>query len=164
MGVGKTTVGKRLATKLSRTFKDLDHVIEELESTTIADIFDSKGEEAFRNIETKALSSLQDVGGLVLSLGGGTPCFNDNMNLLLNSGVVVYLKMSPAMLCSRLKSAKTERPLIRDKEDAALLEFITQLLEEREEYYSQAHITFPAENLNAENMESLVKKIQERTA
>lgn len=141
MGCGKTTQGKKLAKELGYYFIDLDDYIEKQREMTITELFQEVGEEAFRKIETEALQECID-GNLkaLIATGGGTPCFNDNMKLMLNSGKVVYLKMDPKALYNRLFNAKGDRPLINGKENEEMFLYIENLLKVREEFYNKAQI------------------------
>ncbi len=141
MGCGKTTQGKKLAKELGYYFIDLDDYIANKYDNTITDLFKEVGEEEFRNIETTALKEcIDDNLKALIATGGGTPCFNNNMELIKNSGKVVYLKMSAEELYNRLFNAKQDRPLIKDKENEEMLLYIENLLKTREVFYNQAHI------------------------
>lgn len=144
MGSGKSTIGRKLANKLDIGFIDLDKYIEEKESSTIAEIFEMKGEAEFRKIEQQALIEVSKLENKVISLGGGTPCFFDNMEIINNSGVSVYLKMPIGMLVSRLINAKVQRPLIKGMNREELFSFIEEQLYEREKFYSLSSVVFDA--------------------
>jgi shikimate kinase len=114
MGSGKSTLAKKMAKKLNRSFYDLDHEIEKVVGLTVSQMFDQNGENYFRGLESKVLKEILENNELiVLSVGGGTPCFYDNMQLINNSGVSVYLKYNAGILTSRLMNAKVKRPLIK---------------------------------------------------
>ncbi|WP_111308215.1 shikimate kinase [Confluentibacter sediminis] len=142
MASGKSTIGRVLAEKLNHHFIDLDDYIEKKEQISIGNIFKSKGEIYFRKLEKKYLKAiLENENHVVLSLGGGTPCYGDNMNLILNdaNSISIYLKTSIAALVSRLKNEKSKRPLIAHIEtDDLLAEFIGKHLFERSQYYNLA--------------------------
>ncbi|MDB4534765.1 shikimate kinase [Vicingaceae bacterium] len=139
MGSGKTTLGKELAKKLDKPFFDLDLEIEKAESLSVNQIFERHGEAYFRDIESKVLQVLiANNSNFVLALGGGTPCFNGNMDLVNSAGISIYLKYNAGILTSRLLNAKSERPLIRGLNKLQLKEFVTSKLEEREFFYDQA--------------------------
>ncbi|MFV0566279.1 MAG: shikimate kinase [Flavobacteriaceae bacterium] len=145
MGSGKSTIGRALAKKLGYDFLDLDDYIELKENKTIPEIFKSKGEIYFRKAETFYLTELlSSKQNLVLSLGGGTPCYGNNMGVVLNAkhAQSVYLKASIPTLVGRLKQEKQTRPLIAHlKTDEQLTEFIGKHLFERSPFYAQAHKT-----------------------
>jgi shikimate kinase len=141
MGSGKSSVGQIVAQKLGIAFLDLDDVIAEKEGCSVAEIFKSKGEIYFRKKETEHLRKLlEGASDLVLALGGGTPCYSNNMELINSTTAIsVYLKTSISSLFERLKSEKNERPLINHlKSDEDLVEFIGKHLFERQNYYRQA--------------------------
>lgn len=138
MGAGKTSVGKVLARKLGMQFYDLDWYIEERYRKKICDIFAEKGEDGFRNIERNMLHEVAEFEGVVLALGGGTPCFFDNMDYLNLCGTTVFLDASPSTIVQHLKISHTVRPLLRDKQGDELLDFISTQLGQRMPYYSKA--------------------------
>lgn len=135
MGAGKTTVGKRLANKLGYLFVDLDQKIEEDEGLTIAEIFEQKGEQEFRNLEQNTLISVLNQSNVVVACGGGTPCFGENLELMNTHGYTVYLKYPVKTLCQRLEKGKANRPLLKTKTNEELESFIQNLLSEREPFY-----------------------------
>jgi shikimate kinase len=142
MGSGKSTIGKNLATILNYNFLDLDDYISNEENSSIPDLFKNKGEIYFRKKETYYLNKiLYSKDNIVLALGGGTPCYGNNIDLLLNESSVrlLYLKLSLPNLVERLFKEKNSRPLIshlNTLED--LTEFIGKHLFERTQYYNQA--------------------------
>lgn len=141
MTSGKTAVGKLLAKKLFLPFIDLDKYISEKEGMTISDIFKQRGEIYFRKIEHQYLKELLDSQEkFVLSLGGGTPCYAGNMDLIKNdtSSTSIYLEASINTLVERLQRGKNKRPLVSDLSDEKLIEFVAKHLFERRNYYQQA--------------------------
>lgn len=140
MGAGKSTIGRSLASKLEMEHVDLDCYIQEAENMTVGDIFAAHGEEYFRDLETKYLAEVVTKDNLVLSTGGGTPCWGNNMETLKNHGVTIYLKCSPEMLTDRLLHSKNKRPLIEGKSEDELKKYVTEMIEKREEYYNQASV------------------------
>ncbi len=139
MGAGKTTVGKELAKRLGVTFYDLDWYIETRMRKKVKEIFDERGEEGFRQIEHNMLHEVAEFENVVVSCGGGTPCFFDNMDYINQQGTVVYLKCTPQVLFKHLKMGKGVRPLLLGKTDDELLAYITEHLAEREKFYLKAH-------------------------
>lgn len=138
MGSGKSTVGRKLANRLKMNFIDLDARIESVEDRSIADIFSVDGEDYFRKIESEVLRSDISSTGTIISCGGGTPCFHDNMEYMNNTGLTVYLTMDAAALVSRLKGSKKKRPLIAQLDDNELSEYVSRTLEAREKWYNKA--------------------------
>ena len=129
MGAGKTTIGKALSKELGMMFYDLDWYIETRMHRTVAQIFAEKGEEGFRKIEHNMLHEVAEFENVIISCGGGTPCFFDNMDYLNEQGETVYLKARPEVLCSHLKMGKIERPLIKGKSPEELQQFIVEQLD-----------------------------------
>lgn len=156
MGSGKTTLGKRLATRLGYDFIDLDHFFEALHHTTIAEYFIKHGEGGFRLGESALLKTMDYPAKCIISTGGGLPCFFDNMEWMNANGQTVYIKLNAKVLAARLENAKEERPLLREKHGDALIAFIDEKLAEREHYYSQAHLVVSDMNLSAEKLELLL--------
>ncbi|MFK8037986.1 MAG: shikimate kinase [Crocinitomicaceae bacterium] len=148
MGSGKTTIGKGLANQLGCTFVDLDAQIELNEDRSIAEIFRVKGEEYFRKIEQKWLLNFNEKN-VVVSVGGGTPCYHHNMNTILTKGISVYLNLPIGMMAKRVMSSKTIRPLIEPYRNDwnQLLDVMTTLFNKREPIYKQADIIFEASNM-----------------
>jgi shikimate kinase len=138
MGSGKTTVGRQLAMALGRTFYDLDWYIEMRYHRSVAQLFAERGEEGFRELERNMLHEAAEFEDIVLSCGGGTPCFFDNMEYIRSVGESVYLKATPEVLAAHLRMGRVERPLIKGKSPEELLEYIRTSLQEREPYYMKA--------------------------
>lgn len=158
MGSGKSTVGKKLAAKLSYDFIDLDKLIEVEYQQSIPEIFATKGEKEFRAMEHNALKKLLEQSNIVVACGGGTPCYYNNMELMNNNGTTVYLKMSADALVSRLFHAKDKRPLIENKTEAELHTFVNRQLEKREDVYHQAQYIVKGKNLNVDELALFVKE------
>ena len=139
MGAGKTTVGKDLAKQLGVTFYDLDWYIENRMRKRVPEIFAERGEAGFREIERNMLHEVAEFENVVVSCGGGTPCFFDNMDYLNQQGDVVYLRATPEVLFRHLKMGKGIRPLLQGTNDDELLAFIKEQLAKREEFYMKAN-------------------------
>lgn len=162
MGSGKTTLGEAVATATGCSFMDLDDYIERTAGMTIREIFDTKGEPAFREMEREAMLTLADSGIDLVACGGGTPCHGDNMELLNRYGLTVYLKAPHSSLLSRLKEGRAKRPLIARLSDGELSDFITAQLTAREPYYSQACVSFDSSRLESvPQVEESVKEFLE---
>lgn len=138
MGSGKTTVGHALSQDLNLPFYDLDWYIESRMHSTVKEIFDTKGEEGFRRIEHNMLHEVAEFEDVIISCGGGTPCFFDNMDYLNQQGETVFLKCTPDVLYQHLKMGKTVRPLLLNKTPEEVREFINVQLKEREPFYNKA--------------------------
>jgi shikimate kinase len=157
MGSGKTTAGKKLASLLGWSFIDLDKKIEEYEGKTIPEIFSEEGEDYFRVAESNILRSLESGTDTIISTGGGTPCYSDNMDTMLQSGLTIYLKLTPSQLRSRLSESKGDRPLIKDLDADELLSFIEKKLSDREKQYNRSLITIEGIDLDIKQLHLLVK-------
>lgn len=140
MGCGKSTIANRVSKITEIPFVDLDKNIEERTNLSINEIFELRGEIYFRKLEREVLMDLLNTSGeLIIGLGGGTPCYANNHELLKEENIVsIYLKASVDTLFERLSSNKSKRPLIANKTDVELKEFIGQHLFERSFYYNQA--------------------------
>lgn len=156
MGCGKSTLGKKLAKRLGIDFIDTDAVIESSSKKTIPEIFAELGEGGFRKIEQELIQNL-DVEKSVIAVGGGLPCFSNNMEVLNMLGTTIYLNRPAKELKNRLANAKTTRPIIADKSDEELLDFITEQLQEREFYYNQAEIIVDRDNQEIERLIELIR-------
>jgi shikimate kinase len=159
MGSGKTTIGKRLAKKLNLPFIDLDAFIESRYRKTISEIFAEKGEPGFREMEKMVLREVAQFENIVISTGGGTPCFFDNMTVMNESGLTVYLKTSVEKLSRRLNASKEKRPIIKDKNAEELNVFISENLEKREPFYNQAICVYNAEQLDDRDIDATVNRL-----
>jgi shikimate kinase len=157
MGSGKTTFGKKLANKLNYSFMDLDHSIEN-EHGKITDIFSEFGEPKFRNIEKQELFKTQNLRKTIIALGGGTPCSHENMSFIKKHGFSIYLKLSPKSLFSRLKSSKSDRPLIKDLSEDQLLTYIESKLDKREAFYNQCNITYSGLSADSKELIEILQK------
>ncbi len=161
MGSGKTTIGRQLAIALGRQFYDLDWYIEMRYHRTVAQLFAEHGEEGFREMERNMLREAAEFEDTVLSCGGGTPCFFDNMAYINRVGRSVYLKTEPEVLAKHLRMGKVERPLIKGKNDEELLAYIKESLKVREPFYSQAQHIFDVSLLdNFKNTMLSVEKLR----
>ena len=148
MGSGKTYWGKKWALQYSLDFYDLDQLIEAEHHKTIASIFEKDGEDFFRQVETGELKKLAPKEKCIIACGGGTACYNDNMQWMTENGTTVYLQASPQYIYERVLEEKEKRPLIKKVSRAELLFFIEQKLKEREPFYNQAKIILPVPELD----------------
>jgi len=157
MGSGKTTYGKMLAEKYNLDFKDLDVYIEQRQFKSISQIFKDRGEEGFRKIEHNMLKEVSEFEDVVISAGGGTPCFFDNMEIMNAMGDTVYLEASTEVLFEYLRTAKNERPLLKDKSDEEMLEYIRESLAKRVPFYEKAKYRVDARDVDWSLFEKLLK-------
>lgn len=157
MASGKTTVGKELAHALGYQFLDLDQYIETKHGRTIKQIFETKGEEHFRLIENEALKEVCSFNGdFVISSGGGTSCFFNNIDYMNRNGITVYLRLEVATLVARLVESKIDRPLLWGKTREELSDYIIRVLDERKKYYEKAQVIVDADSLNPYDLAKMI--------
>ncbi len=147
MGAGKTTLGKAFAHQMNIPFIDLDWYIEERFHKTVGELFAERGETGFRELERNVLHEVAEFENVVISTGGGAPCFFDNMEFMNRMGKTVFLNVHPDVLFRRLRVAKQQRPILQGKQDDELKAFIVQALEKRAPFYRQAQYVFNADEL-----------------
>jgi len=162
MGAGKTTIGRALAKELGLQFYDLDWYIENRRRKTVPQIFAEVGEEGFRKIEHNMLHEVAEFEDVVISCGGGTPCFFDNIDYMNQQAKVVYLHCEPEVLRGHLLMGKTERPLLKGKSPEELTGFIKEQLKQREPFYAKARYTLDVTLMdNFEKIKITVDKLKE---
>ncbi len=149
MGAGKTTLGKALAKDLNISFIDLDQYIERRYMKSVSQIFALKGEQGFREIESRMLREVGEFDDVIVSCGGSTPLIGDNMEYMLQHGQTVYLKCDNDTLLRRLKVARSQRPLIASKTDEELAAFIESETKRREPGYLRARYICPGDRLES---------------
>lgn len=149
MGAGKTTLGKALAKDLNISFIDLDQYIERRYMKSVSQIFALKGEQGFREIESRMLREVGEFDDVIVSCGGSTPLIGDNMEYMLQHGQTVYLKCDNDTLLRRLKVARSQRPLIASKTDDELAAFIESETKRREPGYLRAEFICPGDRLES---------------
>jgi shikimate kinase len=162
MASGKTVVGRLLAEKMGVKYIDLDQEISRREDKSIPEIFADAGEIYFRRLESKVLQEiLENSESLVLSLGGGTPCYGKNLQLIKEdeNSTLIYLKISLQELLSRLNNEKDQRPVISHlKTPEALEDFVRKHLYERSFYYNQSELVIATEGKNVEEVVNEIQK------
>ena len=162
MGAGKTTVGKALSKELNIPFYDLDWYIESRRHKTVPQLFSEVGEEGFRKIEYNMLHEVAEFEDVVISCGGGTPCFFDNIDYMNQQGDVIYLKADPEVLYKHLLMGKTERPLLKGKTPEELIDHIQVQLKQREPFYNKARYTLDVSLMdNYEKIKITIEKLKE---
>ena len=159
MGSGKTTFGKRLARQLNFEFIDLDKVFEASYKISITKFFLKYGEEMFRKMERELLLKSLDHPDIVVSCGGGTPCYSDNMDLMNKKGLTVYLRLTPAALANRLENSRQERPLLQSLPGNDLLEKIINHLPQRESFYLKAQMVVDGISINTEETAAKILQV-----
>lgn len=147
MACGKTTFGRALARAAGREFIDLDFYIEQRFRKTIPEIFAGRGEDGFRRMEGAILREVGEFEDVIISCGGGTPCFLDNMDYMLARGTVVFLEATPACITRRIIANSSRRPLMAGKSPEEIADAVDAGLRSRMPHYTRAHITFPGDEL-----------------
>lgn len=140
MGSGKSTIGRFIANDMGWVNIDMDHLFEKEHNCTISYFFENHGEQAFREEEEKILQKLSTEKNIIISTGGGTPCHNNNMEIMRSTGLTIYIQVDAEELKKRLSSARETRPLLVAKKEDELLLYIKTKLAEREPFYNQAHM------------------------
>ena len=162
MGSGKSHWGKIWAAKNGYSFYDLDTQIEKAYKMTIEEIFEKKSEEKFREMERLYLRKFESKKNYLLSCGGGTPCFFDNLNFMKLHGTVIYLKASAQYLLDRVMDETKKRPLLKEVNSSELLFFIQKKLKEREPVYLKADHILEVEELSDDSLSFLKNKKNQR--
>lgn len=155
MGSGKSYWGKLWAAANNLAFYDLDEVIEEEEQKSVLDIFEKKGEDYFRVKESTNLRTMSALDNCIIACGGGTACFYDNMDWMNENGFTIYLSATPNQLLETIMLEKDKRPLLKKINEAELLFFISQKLDERIPFYRQAKLTLHVEDLNEQSLKEI---------
>lgn len=148
MGVGKTTMGHALSKRTGMPFYDLDWYIETRMHSSVSELFEKRGEDEFRKIERNMLHEVAEFENVIISCGGGTPCFFDNMQYMNEQGSTLYLKASPNILYEHIKMTRIPRPLLKNKTEDEIKAFISEQLAIREPYYMQAKTIFDIDLLD----------------
>ena len=160
MGSGKSTHGRKLAKALNAEYVDLDVYITRKLNKTIQEIFENFGEQFFRDQETEAIKEViaEKKEPVIISLGGGAVCFNDNIKLVKKNGLVVYLETHENVLRQRLLRSRNKRPMLKDMNETEVLSFIKTKIKERSKFYDQADIKINGLNLTTA---VLIKALEE---
>jgi shikimate kinase len=156
MGSGKSTLGRDISHSLGFPWIDLDNEFEAKYKICIPDFFEKYGEATFRELEHKLLEDISVIPKCIVSTGGGTPCFHNNMALMNQTGITVYLSVLPEVLISRIGPSAVKRPLFHKMEGKDLLQNVEQHLKSREVYYKQARLTIDANTPDINALEKLL--------
>lgn len=158
MGSGKSTMGREVSRITGMQFIDLDTYIESRYRMSVRELFAQEGEDGFRLREQAMLHEVGEFEDVIVACGGGTPCFFDNMEWMNSHGITVYLDATIERLHERLKRGRHKRPLIADKNDDELLNFIIRALEARMPHYSKATMRFAANKLDNEQEKAVTAR------
>jgi shikimate kinase len=149
MASGKTNLGREMAEITGMSFADLDELFEEKYKVSILEFFEKYGEELFRKLEQGILLDTEAMDNVIISTGGGTPCFFNNMDFILENGRSVYLKMPVPLLADRMETLHKKRPLLKGVPSGEIEQYITQQLKEREVHYLRANLVTEGPAFNA---------------
>ena len=158
MGAGKTTAARRLAQRLGWEVADTDDLFEAKYKISVCDFFNKYDEPLYRKLESEVLKETEKLENVVISTGGGTACYFDNMDWMNQHGLTVFLHISQKAVVDRLVHAKRKRPLAEGKSEEELAAFVEQHYTSRLPFYEQARITVKAEDLD---LDGLMKQIEE---
>lgn len=159
MGSGKSTVGKELANRLGWSYLDLDQLIIDRNGLSIPEIFRRYGERIFRQLESSALVSTIEMDKAIIATGGGAPCYNDNIDILTANGTSIFLNGSIDTIVKRIQADTSVRPIVAEKNDEELRQFIEEHLAGRMTYYNQANHTMDID----QSVSDIVDEILEKT-
>lgn len=159
MGAGKTTVAKHLASKLGWMHYDTDSLFEEKYHISISDFFHKYDEALFRKLESQVLRDTETLENAIISTGGGTPCFNENMSWMNNHGTTIFLKISFKTAVHRILHSKKKRPLAESKDETQLLDFVEHHYGSRMPFYEQAELIVKGEDLDIDEILRQIGKI-----
>jgi shikimate kinase len=160
MGSGKSYWGKLWAAETGMSYFDLDDEIEQQEGISIEAIFEKKGENYFREKESALLRTMDKNDDCIISCGGGTPCFDGNMQWMNDNGTTVYLQANPVKLIENILLEIDKRPLLKKINKGEMLFFIEQKLKERNPFYTQAKIIMLVKELNQSSIHDIIQKKQ----
>lgn len=158
MGSGKSRLGRDLAKKMEVQNIDLDKFIEASMCMTVPEIFEKYGEEEFRKIEHEKLKELATFENVIVSTGGGAPCYHNNMELMNATGTTVFLNPTVERLVYRLLKSKNKRPLIEGMEEKELTAFCEMKLNDRLPFYEKAQITIQPEEIKLKKIIKIITK------
>lgn len=156
MGAGKSTTAKRLARRLGMESYDTDRLFEEKYHISANDFFKKYDEPLYRRLETQILHDTLNIEHAVIATGGGTPCFNANMDWMNQNGITIFLRISPQTAINRLSQSKVKRPKVIDKTPEELAEFVQKNYAERLPYYEMAQFTFKGEDCDLDALTALI--------
>ncbi len=154
---GKSTVGKKLASIMNYNFIDTDKYFEEKYKISIFDFFEKFGEEMFRKFEHEILKELVVKDNVIISTGGGLPCFNENMDIINKEGISIYLEMPYNAIINRQKNSKQKRPLLKNKTQEEIETYLLDLLTKREPIYQKSKITIDAQNIDFYSLKETIE-------
>lgn len=160
MGTGKSHWGKIWASQHNLKFIDLDSEIEKKIGLSVDEIFEKKGEDFFRNVETETLMEMKQYDDCIIACGGGTPCFKNNMEWMNNNGLSVLLNSTPSKILENIINDNKERPILKKINKGELLFFIEMKLKERMDFYNKANVHLSVIDLNFNSIDAILNTNQ----
>lgn len=158
MGSGKSFLGEKISQSIQLPFLDLDAEIEKQEGLPVSKIFSAKGQEYFRTIEAVALRKHSERKEFVMATGGGTPCFHDNMNFIIQTGTSIFLNTPVKEILKRLNGPqKKQRPLLEDVQDNDVEQTLEEMLQNRLPFYEKADFTVSGATVSASDIIQLLR-------
>ena len=157
MGAGKTTAAKRIANRLGWEVADTDALFEEKYKISVDDFFQKYDEPLYRKLESQVLKSTETMEHTIISTGGGTACYFDNMEWMNQHGLTVFMRISPKAAVERVLHSRHKRPLARGKSETELMEFVSQHYAARLPFYEQAKITVKSEDFDLDGFMEMIK-------
>jgi len=158
MGCGKSSLGRKLSDRLGISFIDLDLFIETRYQKTISEIFKKFGEKGFREKERICLREVCSFENVIIAVGGGAPCFYDNMEKMKDNGSCFFLDVGEEEIVSRLMKSKQERPLIEGKSSEEIMSFVKKMMKQRRPYYEKAQYVIKGNDIKLEELFLKVKE------
>jgi len=149
---GKSSISRKVAARIGYEPYDTDDLFEEKYHISVQDFFDKYGEDYFRKFESEILRTTGELHRAVISTGGGTPCFFDNMQWMKDNGATIFVRVSPLTSFHRIMNAKRKRPLVYGKSEEELCQYVENHYDSRLPYYEQADFTVKGENLNIDEI------------
>ena len=159
MGAGKTTAAKRIANQLGWDVVDTDSLFEEKYRISVDDFFQKYDEQLYRRLESEILKNTESLTNTVISTGGGTACFFDNMDWMNSHGLTVFMRISPKAAVDRVLHSRHKRPLARGKSEAELTEYVNSHYASRLPFYEQARITVKSEDFDLDGLMEQIKNL-----
>ena len=158
MGAGKTTTARRLAQRMGWEVVDIDALFEEKYKISVNDFFNKYDEPLYRKLESEVLKATEALDNVVISTGGGTACYFDNMEWMNAHGLTVFMRISPAAAVDRVIHSRHKRPLAIGKSEAELTEFVNRHYASRMHFYEQARVTVKSEDLDVDELMTTIKE------
>ena len=156
---GKSSISRKVAARLGYEAFDTDDLFEEKYHICVQDFFEKYGEDYFRKFESEILKKTGEMHHVVVSTGGGTPCFFDNMQWMKENGSTIFVRVSPLTSFHRIMKAKRKRPLVYGKSEEELFQYVENHYNSRLPFYEQADFTVKGENLDIDEIMNYLSQL-----